>query len=500
MSERLTRQQVYDRIRESSRDEFILSEMKRLGFWQSDNTQPQLPEQLIAREGELYRELNELSQKQRRYENQQAMLAEMRKSRLEASKKRQAETKAKNEQKRLEKAEAWKNQQQQTIGYLGEDVSGGLNETETNADKLAVWGLPLLTTPVELALAMNISLGRLRFLAFNRKISTVSHYKRFYLPKKSGGRRLISAPMPLLKKAQYWILENILYKISTSDSAHGFVPKRSIVTNAQHHIQQDVVVNVDLKDFFPTIVFQRVKGLYHALGYSEQISTILALICTEPEVDKIEIDRKIYYAAKSARKLPQGAPCSPAITNLICHRLDLRFEGMAKKFGFIYTRYADDLTFSANGQDAESVGKLLWSVGKIVEGEGFVIHPKKIAIMRKGTQQRVTGIVVNEKPSISRENLRKFRALIHQIEQSGTEGKSWSNGKNLENSMRGYTHFVTMVKPELGKKFKLQLDKIFGERKKAAPKVKATPTLPSVPPKDLPSPSTDNNQEWWEVV
>ena len=500
MSERLTRQQVYDRIRESSRDEFILSEMKRLGFWQSDKTQPQISEQLIAHEGELYRELNDLSQKQRRYENQQVMLAEMRKTRLEAAKKRRAETKAKNEQKRLEKAEAWKNQKQQTIGYLGEDVSGGLNEIKTDAEKLAVWSLPLLTTPVELARAMNISLGRLRFLAFNRKISTISHYKRFYLPKKSGGKRLISAPMPMLKKAHYWILENILYKISPSNSAHGFVPKRSIVTNAQHHVQQDVVINVDLKDFFPTIIFQRVKGLYHALGYSEQISTILALICTEPEVDKIEIDRKTYYAAKSPRKLPQGAPCSPAITNLICHRLDHRFEGMAKKFGFIYTRYADDLTFSANGQSAEAVGKLLWSVRKIVEDEGFVIHPKKISVMRKGSRQCVTGIVVNEKPSINRETLRKFRALLHQIEQSGTDGKSWNNGKNLENSMRGYAHFVTMVKPELGKKFKLQLDKIFGERKKAAPKANAIPALPSVIPSDVPPPSTDDNREWWEIV
>ena len=503
MSERLTRQQIYDRIRETSKDEYILSEMKKLGFWKPDETQPQVSEQLIQREGELHRELNDLAQKQRRFENQQAMITEMRKSRMEASKKKQLETKQKNAQKRLDKAEKWKLQQQNAIVFLGEDVSGGLNDNESDVEKLNRFGLPHFADALALAEAMKITLGRLRFLAYNRKISTVSHYKRFYLAKKSGGKRLISAPMPILKNAQYWILENILYKVSPTDSAHGFVPERSIVSNAQNHVGQDVVINIDLKDFFPTLTYKRVKGLFQTFGYSQHIATILALICTEPEVEQIAIDGKIYFAATSERRLPQGAPSSPAITNLICYGLDHRFEGIAKKFGFQYSRYADDLTFSAKGNGKKIVGQLLWSVKQVIENEGFIIHPDKLSVMRKGSQQKVTGIVVNDKMGIDRNELRKFRALIHQISKTGVEGKTFRQGVNLENSMRGYAEFISMVKPEQGQQFKTQLDTIFGVKVKAEKKEIVPPIVPeSITEKPIIPDSKPNasGKDWWEVI
>lgn len=503
MSERLSRQQLYDRIRETSKDEYILSEMKKLGFWKSNETEPQLSEQLIQREGDLHRELNDLSQQQRRYDNQQAMIADMRKSRMEASKKKQIETKHRNQQKRIEKAEKWKTQQQNSIVYLGEDVSGGLNSTQTDIAKLNSFGLPNFTDVLALAQAMKLTLGRLRFLAYNRKVSTVSHYKRFYLPKKSGGKRLISAPMPILKDAQYWILEHILYKVSPTDLAHGFVPNRSIMTNAQKHIGQDVVINLDLKDFFPSIDYKRVKGLFCKFGYSEQIATILALICTEPDVELLEIDGKQYYTAKSERKLPQGAPTSPAITNLICYRLDCRFEGIAKKFGFQYSRYADDLTFSAKGEGKKLVGQLLWSVKQVIINEGFTLHPDKLAIMRKGSQQKVTGIVVNDKAGIDHKELHRFRALIHQIGKTGTAGKTWRQGVNLENSMRGYAEFVSMVKPEQGHKFKIALDKVFGVKVKSDKQgIPQNPLIETKLPEEKPKNISKNEKgkSWWEVI
>ncbi|RYU95768.1 reverse transcriptase family protein [Emticicia agri] len=500
MTERLTRQEIYDRIRATSRDEFILSEMKKLGFWPSDEEKPSVSEQLIKHEGELSRELQELSQKQRKFDNQQAMLAEMRKARMAAAKKKRVETKEKNEQKRKDKAEQWKQQKQNEIVYLGEDVSHELNNTEADTAKLAQFGLPHFADALALATAMNISLGKLRFLAYNRKVSTTTHYKRFYLAKKTGGKRLISAPMPKLKEAQYWILDNILYKLKNTDSAHGFVPQRSILTNASNHIGQDVVINIDLKDFFPSIDYKRIKGLFAALGYSKQIASILALVCAEPDVDMIDIDKKTYYVAHTERKLPQGAPTSPAITNLICYKLDHRFEGIARKFNFNYSRYADDITFSAKGDGKKLVGQVLWAIRQIIESEGFQIHPDKLAVMRKGRQQEVTGIVVNDKPGIDRKELRRFRALLHQIELNGTEGKSWRNGVDLENSMRGYASFVGMVKPEQGIQFKAQLDQIFGVRAKVkpvpAPEIKIVPpTIQDTPPKP------DNDEKpWWEII
>lgn len=500
MSERLTRQEIYDRIRATSKDEYILSEMIKLGFWQSDEGQPKVSEQLIKREGELHRELNDLTQKQRRYDNQQAMLADMRKARMAAAKKKRIETKEKNEQKRKDNAEQWKQTQQNSIVYLGEAVSSQLNETVADTAKLTQFGLPHFEDALALAKAMNISLGKLRFLAYNRKVSTTTHYKRFYLAKKSGGKRLISAPMPKLKEAQYWILDNILYKLKNTDSAHGFVPQRSIITNASNHIRQDVVINIDLKDFFPSIDYKRVKGLFAKLGYSQQIASILSLICSEPDVDMVEIDLKTYYVASTERKLPQGAPTSPAITNLICYKLDHRFEGIAQKFNFNYSRYADDITFSAKGEGAKLVGQVLWAVRQIIEDEGFQIHPDKLTVMRKGSQQAVTGIIVNEKPGIDRKELRRFRALLHQIELTGTEGKSWRHGIDLENSMRGYANFVAMVKPEQGIQFKAQLDKIFGIRTKSQPTPAPEtfiipPTIQETPPKP-----ESNEKPWWEII
>src|SRR5262249_12338200 len=145
---------------------------------------------------------------------------------------------------------------------------------------------------------------------------------RFKIPKKTGGERLISAPMPRLKKAQYWILDNILRRVEVSDSAHGFLTGRSIVSNARPHVGADLIINLDLKDFFPTVSYKRVKGLFKSLGYSESAASVLGLICTEPDVEEVELDGKRYFVALTDRHLPQGAPTSPSITNILCRRLD----------------------------------------------------------------------------------------------------------------------------------------------------------------------------------
>ncbi len=512
MPEGLTRQQLYDRIRQSSKEEFILEEMTRLGFWSRDVNKPSVPETLIQQEGGLQRQLNELLQEKAKYKNKQRLLTDMRKERMAKAKAKRAETKQRNEQKRIERAAAWAEKKQQDIIYLGEAVSAGLNKNTSNETQLQHFGLPVYHNAQQLADGMQLALGKLRFLAFNRSVGTTTHYQRFQLPKKSGGVRTISAPMPQLKAAQHWILENILYKISNSDAANGFVRGRSIVTNAQPHIGKDVVVNIDLKDFFPGIAYKRVKGLFCKLGYSEQVSTILGLICTEPEVDEIILDGRKYFVAKTARVLPQGAPTSPAITNLICFKMDRRFEGLSKKYGYAYTRYADDMTFSAKGDAATKVGQLLWAVKKVVEEEGFVLHPDKLKVMRKGDRHEVTGIVVNEKLSIDRTTLRKFRALLHNVELTGLSGKKWGKGSIIA-SMEGYANFVAMVKPEQGKKLKAQLAALFSRadikaeaqaiwKNEEQPQQDSsvspqTPTPQDTPPTPKPS---GPEKPWWKVV
>jgi retron-type reverse transcriptase len=302
--------------------------------------------------------------------------------------------------------------------------------------------------------------GQLRFLAFDRKTSRISHYIRFKIPKKTGGERLISAPMPRLKKSQHWILVNILEKIALHDCAHGFRPSHSIVTNAQPHVGSEVIINFDLKDFFPSISYKRVKGLFQSFGYSEAAATIFGLLCTEPEIEELELDGQTYFAAVTERHLPQGSPASPAITNLLCRRLDKRLDRMAEEMGFVYTRYADDLTFSASGDSLQNICNVLRRAESIVLHEGFTINEQKTRILRKNRQQEVTGIVVNEQLSISKKELKRFRATLFQIEKDGPEGKRWGNSEDVIASIQGFANFVAMVNPEKGAEFLEQVNRI----------------------------------------
>lgn len=445
-----TRQELYDLIRQSSREEFILSEMKRLGFWKTNKEKPSLSEQLMERKSALQKDLRELAVQHQKVKDPEKLLKEYRKKRLQESREKQKANREKRAQEREAKAQNWKQRKEKEILYLGEDISVGLHFQESDKAKLQKFGLPDFENEEALAKAMGIQVKHLRFLAYNRKVSKVSHYRRFYMQKKSGGKRLISAPMPLLKKIQYWVMDNILDPIPTHESAHGFKKEHSIVSNARPHVKQDVVINHDFKDFFPTINFRRVKGVFQNLGYSEKIATIFSAICTEPDVEMVKMDGIKYFVAKGARVLPQGAPTSPVLTNILCYKMDKRLAGVAKSLNFNYSRYADDLTFSASGEAVKDLYKLLWRVKSIATDEGFNLHPNKLRIMKKGSRQEVTGVVVNDELGVCRNTLRKFRALLHQIEKTGWEGKKWGTSPNLPASVWGYANFVFMVKPKKG--------------------------------------------------
>ncbi|MCC8155557.1 MAG: reverse transcriptase family protein [Tannerellaceae bacterium] len=271
---------------------------------------------------------------------------------------------------------------------------------------------------------------------------------------------MISAPKKKLKQLQLWVLETILNPLPVEENIHGFIKKHSILTNAQPHLQQDIVINIDLKDFFPSISYKHVKGLFRKLGYSEQYAILFALICTQAETDTVEMDGVTYYVQTNRRFLPQGSPASPAISNLIAYNLDRRIKGLAKKYNFTYTRYADDLTFSTSRDNEKHIAKFLYFLKDIIHSEGFTLHPDKTQIMRKGGLQKVTGIVVNEKQNIQRNELRKFRALLHNIEANGWKDQKWGNSVYLPRTIEGYINFVKMVNPEKGKKFEEQLLKI----------------------------------------
>jgi RNA-directed DNA polymerase len=465
-----TRQDLYDRIRQSSKAEFILDEMIRLGFWAANGEIPNDPADEIRRRGELQRELDTLRSENRRLHNEEALKKEALKLRMAESRRKQQETKERRERERLARAAAWQAKQAQEITYLGEGVSAGLNLTTSNLDRLQQHRLPILHTAADLASAMGITIGQLRFLAFSRRIATISHYIHFQIPKKTGGTREISAPLPRLKQAQQWILDNILEQIALHSTAHGFRRGRSIITNAQPHVGALVVINLDLQNFFPSISYRRVKGIFRSIGYSEAIATILGLICTEPDVTEVELDGRSYYIAQNERHLPQGAPSSPALTNLLCRRLDRRLDRMADSRGFTYTRYADDLTFSTiDSEKLREIGNILKGTQGIVTHEGLTIHPDKTRVLRQSQQQEVTGVVVNQKLNVDRSTLKRFRATLYQIEKDGLAGKQWGRGADLLQSIAGFANYVAMVNPSKGSEFLATVERIqkkYGRRKR----------------------------------
>lgn len=444
------RQQIYDRIRAlGSKDKLILQEMIRKGFWKPGSAETAMPDALLAREAELLTEMRSLHAKQQVYADRDKALKAMRHERLRVSREKQKETKARREEQATARSTAWQKRKNDEILHLGDEASNGLNDLASRGERLAKWGLMDFPTHRALAQTMAITVGELRFLAYGRKVSRISHYRRFLMPKKRGGHRLISAPMPRLKQAQRWILVQILEKVALHDAAHGFRCERSILTNANPHCGAPLVINLDLRDFFPNVEWKRVFGLFLALGYSRSVATIFAQLCTEPPVEEVEMDGQTWQVATGVRHLPQGAPTSPAITNLLCRRMDARMAGIARKHGFAYTRYADDLTFSSPTGDRESSRKLLWHVKRVIEEEGFHIHPDKLRIMGKGRRREVTGLIVGGKPSVPREDIRAFRALLHRLEKHGPAGCSWrGESRHVLAKVMGYANYLRMVDAE----------------------------------------------------
>ena len=478
MADQPTRQELYDRLRHASKDEVVLEEMIRLGFWSARGELPHDPADEIRRRGELQRLLDALRTEQSRLHNVEALRRELRKRRFEASRLKRQETRERRLRERAERAQAWRQQQQRAIAYLGEGVSGGLNHQQSEVARLEGQGLPVLHAAPELAAAMGISLGMLRFLSFSRRTSTLTHYRRFALPKKTGGQRIISAPMPRLKAAQHWILSQVLEKLAPHASAHGFRAGRSTMSNAVPHVGSDVVINLDLKDFFPTVAYPRVKGLFRSFGYSEALATIFGLLCTEPAVETVELDGRAWTVALGPRFLPQGAPTSPAITNLICRRLDEGLVAHAERLGFTYTRYADDLTFSGSGEAKHKTGRLLGLVSAEVVDAGFQVHPDKTRVLRRGRRQEVTGIVVNDRPNVDRETLRRFRATLFQLEKDGLSGKRWGDSDNVLAAIQGFASYVWMVNPEKGAAFRAQVRRIVAKYGPATPATPASALAP----------------------
>ena len=244
----------------------------------------------------------------------------------------------------------------------------------------------------------------------NPKFCEYDRYYIFKIKKKSGGERTIMAPYDTFGELLRYFNVVLQTVFIPHPNATGFVPGKSIATGAQMHIGKNYVYNIDLKDFFHSFERKRVKWMFTQAPFnlSEPLAFLLASLCTHP----IEIEGQTRII------LPQGAPTSPTLTNILCYALDKKFSGLAKRFGATYSRYADDITFSSN----KSIFKkeaFLSELQRIITSQGLTINEKKTRLQEKEYRQEVTGLIVNEKVNTYRRYVKQLRMWLHYIETYG---------------------------------------------------------------------------------
>ncbi|MEM1299485.1 MAG: reverse transcriptase family protein [Pseudomonadota bacterium] len=286
-----------------------------------------------------------------------------------------------------------------------------------------------------------------------------AHYTHQWVPKRTG-QRLLEAPRPRLKALQRKVLAEILSLVPAHRDAFGFVPGRSCHGHAARHAGEQVVITVDLKDFFPSVPARRVHGIFRTLGYSHTVARLLTGLCTTPTPwDVLPTlpagDRPAYRAAH----LPQGAPTSPALANMAAYRLDVRLAALARRMGANYSRYADDLAFSGDrGLVFDHATPLLEQVHEIIRDEGFSPNPAKTRIMRAGRAQRVTGLTVNRHINVSRAEYDRLKATLTNCLRYGPASQNRDGHRDFRAHLEGRIAWVRSVNPRRA----ARLEALFG--------------------------------------
>ena len=211
----------------------------------------------------------------------------------------------------------------------------------------------------------------------------------------------------------------------------GFTEGRSVATNASKHTSKNYVLNIDLKDFFPTITYTRVMKSLQEHDFNEEVSDIISRLCTIPMWDE---QKQMFRNA-----LPQGSPASPLLSNIVCTSLDQRLSALAQRYGVTYSRYADDMTFSSDHSVYAKDSKFLKELENIVESSGFKINEKKTRLQKKGSRQEVTGLIVGDKVNTYRQFTKNLRAAVFHAETNGCTPDEFNN-------IMGRVSYLAMVK------------------------------------------------------
>jgi RNA-directed DNA polymerase len=333
--------------------------------------------------------------------------------------------------------------------------------------------VPVLPTPGDLAVWLGLPVEQLDWLADDRRTQSrtagekLQHYHYSFVAKRTGPPRLIEAPKPRLKAIQRRILDEILAKVPVHPSAHGFVAGRSCLSGAQIHAGEAVVVTFDLADFFPGLDVARIHGIFRTLGYPWAVARRLTGLCSTDTPAAVfrglpadQRHDRMTRARYGVRHLPQGSPASPALANLAAWQLDRRLAGLARAVGANYTRYADDLAFSGDAGFADGLIGFRHRVETIIREEGFTLNAAKTRIMRRGTRQRVTGIVVNEHCNIGRAEFDTLKAILHNCARDGAAGQNREEVADFRRHLDGRVAWVEQINPLRGAKLRQIFDRI----------------------------------------
>ncbi len=351
----------------------------------------------------------------------------------------------------------------------------GATPTMCPLDQAAGWEVPQIVSPAELAEWLGVSPSDLEWLAdakqlkHRQKCSPIRHYHYRTLSKRFGQIRLIEAPKPRLKAIQRQILESILDKVPAHDAAHGFRKGGSIRTFAEPHVDQPVVVKIDLQDFFPSITAGRVHAIFRTVGYPDRVADLLTGLCVNSVPWNAWDERRFSVTDKCARQarsryakphLPQGAPTSPALANLCAYRLDCRLTGLAMSVDATYSRYADDLAISGGACLSRVAKRFQVHVCATAMEEGFRVNHRKTRIMRQGVRQQIAGLVVNKRINLSRADRDALKATLTNCVRFGPDDQNRDAHVDFRSHLHGKIAFVESINPQWGLKLRKLFDRI----------------------------------------
>jgi RNA-directed DNA polymerase len=305
--------------------------------------------------------------------------------------------------------------------YKSDDyIKNNLEYAKNLMDK----GLPVIYDSEHLSMLVGYTRGYIKHAIRYME----GYYWEYRIPKKSGGLRIIKEPMPNLKDIQLWILHHILYNLEYHPYAKAYIPKKSIRDNVRFHTKRKIVMTLDIHDFFGSIDLDSIYEIFHGMGYSYWIADLLSKLCC------------------LNNSLPQGAPTSPALSNLYMFDFDQKMMSYCLGNHIFYTRYADDMTFSGDFDTLE----LKRIVASYLEPMRLSLNEEKCKIMKNTQRQIVTGCVVNQRTHLPVEQLKKIRQEIYYIKKFGLSNHLENiqcQKKNYIKHLYGRINYALLLQP-----------------------------------------------------